>query len=306
MFQAKFIKHFNQTIDIKNVTVYLAISGGVDSMVLSKLLSILKIKHTLLHCNFNLRRHESDEDEAFLLDYANKNNIKLQVKHFDTSNIAKQQKLTIQECARNLRYDWFNTYLNEANSILLTAHHLDDSIETFFINILRGTGLKGISGIGSGKNKIFRPLLPFSKEEVKNYAIENQIAFREDSSNKSDNYLRNDLRHNFVPQFKSLTTSLNAKMASLFDELTETELFISSITQKYKTDLNINSKILIDQINELPEKQKTALILKTIEGMTLKEIAVVMKASEKSIESLLSRSRSNLKKKRNKSEGFRV
>ena len=120
--------------------VFLAISGGKDSMVLSTLLFKLGISHTLLHCNFQLRGNDSELDEQFLINYAEKNGLKIHTERFDTTNTSIRLGLSIQETARNLRYNWFESFITDNNSVLLTAHHQDDSIETFFINLMRGTG----------------------------------------------------------------------------------------------------------------------------------------------------------------------
>lgn len=237
----------------KNTIIYLAISGGVDSMVLSHLLIQSKIPHTLLHCNFKLRDSESNQDEQFVIEYAKNNNLEYHITSFDTEQIAEELKLTTQECARKLRYDWFFTFLEKKDSILLTAHHLDDSIETFFINLLRGTGLKGLTGIPSGAQNIYRPLLSCSKEEILNFTKNNDINFREDSSNQSDNYLRNKLRHHFIPDLKSLTSNFDSKISTLFTELKETHLFIEQYLAEYKTKLNTSKQISLSELNAIPQ-----------------------------------------------------
>jgi tRNA(Ile)-lysidine synthase len=243
--------HFQNQLNFNlNSKIYLAISGGVDSMVLSHLLHYFKIDHTLLHCNFNLRAEDSIKDEQFIVNYAKSNRIKFQTISFDTKSESISRKLNTQECARVLRYDWFNSYLaQDDNSILLTAHHLDDSIETFFINTLRGTGLKGLAGIANGKNKIYRPLLKFTKTEIIAFAIKQNITFREDESNKSDNYLRNKLRHHIVPELKKLSPNLTEKMDTMMTELNDIDLFISDYIHSFKSEDKFN----LEKINTIPE-----------------------------------------------------
>lgn len=236
-----------------NSEVYLAISGGVDSVVLSTLLSKFKINHTLLHCNFKLRKEESNEDENFVIAHAKKHHLKCHIKSFDTKKIATELKLTTQECARKLRYDWFDTFLSQKKSILLTAHHLDDSIETFFINLLRGTGLKGLTGINNGQNNIYRPLLRFNKLEILAYARENEIAYREDSSNSSDAYLRNKLRHHFIPNLKSIGHGFDTKMSTLLNELKNTEDFIASFINPLKSKIESENQIEISDLEVIPK-----------------------------------------------------
>lgn len=230
--------------------IYLAISGGIDSMVLSHLLSHFKIKHTLLHCNFNLRAEASIKDEQFIIDYAKSNNIPFHTISFDTIKESNIRKLNTQECARELRYNWFSTFLKtSSNSVLLTAHHLDDSIETFFINLLRGTGITGLAGISNGKNRIYRPLLSFTKSEIIDFAHSNHISFREDESNKSDNYLRNKLRHHIIPNLKELSPQLPDKMNTMMTELNDIDLFISDFIKTFKSKHKFNIK----KINTIPE-----------------------------------------------------
>ena len=249
----QFLIEFEKLNIDKDVRIYLAISGGTDSMVLSHLLHYHGIEHTLLHCNFQLRGKESGEDELFVQNYAQINNIEFISTSFETKIIAKEENLSIQECARNLRYSWFSSFLKKEQSILLTAHHLDDSIETFFINLLRGTGIKGLTGIPNGKNKIFRPLLSFDKKEIKSFIEQNNIKYREDSSNSSDNYLRNNLRHHFIPEFKKLTTNFESKISTLFDELTETNNFIELFLAPFQTSLHSEGKISKTDLQKIPQ-----------------------------------------------------
>ncbi|WP_395053072.1 tRNA lysidine(34) synthetase TilS [Flavobacterium sp.] len=202
----KFQKHLDKNFSfLKEKKLFLAVSGGIDSMVLVELFYQLKYNISVLHCNFSLRNLESDADEEFVKSYSNTKNIPIFIQKFDTKQFALDYKLSIQVAARKLRYDWFYEQLNELNfDFILTAHHLDDSLETFLINLSRGTGLDGLTGIPSQNDKIIRPLLPFSREEIENYANENSIKWREDSSNTSDKYLRNKIRHTIVPILKEI------------------------------------------------------------------------------------------------------
>ena len=196
---------------LENKKLFLAVSGGLDSMVLLHLFEQMDYKFAVLHCNFNLRGKESDGDEKFIYDYCTKREIFCVVGNFQTNFYAKQHKLSTQVAARNLRYEWFAEQLLEKNyDFVLTAHHLDDSLETFIINLSRGTGLEGLTGIPAQNNKIIRPLLPFTRQEIENYATENKIAWREDSSNEIDKYLRNKIRHTVVPQLKDLNENFLA------------------------------------------------------------------------------------------------
>lgn len=206
---SKFQKQLSENLPfLKEKKLLLAISGGIDSVVLTYLLKQLNYDISLAHCNFKLRDNESDGDEQFVRDFASKNDLELFVTSFDTESFAKDNKLSIQVAARQLRYIWFHQLLQENNlDYILTAHHLDDNLETFLINFTRGTGLDGLTGIPVQNDKIVRPLLNFSREEIVEFASENKIEWREDSSNSSDKYLRNKLRHDVVPILKSLNPS---------------------------------------------------------------------------------------------------
>ena len=194
---------------LKEKKLLLAVSGGIDSMVLVHLCQQLQFDFAVAHCNFQLREKESDDDENFVKSYSEKLQIPLFIQKFDTEALSKQQKLSIQVVARNLRYEWFYSLLSNHNfDFILTAHHLDDSLETFLINFTRGTGLEGLTGIPEHNGHVIRPLLVFSRNEIETFAKEMNIQLREDSSNTSDKYLRNKLRHHLIPMLKELNPSL--------------------------------------------------------------------------------------------------
>ncbi|MFV7235382.1 tRNA lysidine(34) synthetase TilS [Flavobacterium sp. ZB4R12] len=183
----------------------LATSGGLDSMVMAHLFHKLNYEIALAHCNFQLRGMESFGDQNFVQEYAATNSIPLFVTQFDTKAFAEDYKLSTQVAARKLRYNWFYELLDtEKFDYILTAHHADDNLETFIINLTRGTGLEGLTGIPEQNEKVIRPLLLFSRQEIETYAKENTIQWREDSSNTSDKYLRNKIRHHLVPMLKEL------------------------------------------------------------------------------------------------------
>ena len=201
----KFQHHIEQNFaQLKDNKLLLAVSGGVDSMVLLDLFYKLKFDICIAHCNFQLRGKESDADEMFVREICQESYIPYFINSFETIDFAKENKLSIQLAARKLRYDWFQELLLLGFDYVLTAHHLDDNVETFLINFTRGTGLEGLTGIPAQNDNIIRPLLPFSREEIENYAKDNKIQWREDSSNASDKYFRNKLRHDIVPILKEL------------------------------------------------------------------------------------------------------
>ena len=202
----KFQNHINQNFPFLNgKKLLLATSGGLDSMVLVDLFNKLSYEIAIVHCNFQLRGLESFEDQNFVQNYAEANKINIFTTQFDTEAYAKDYKLSTQVAARELRYSWFYELLETKKyDYILTAHHADDNLETFLINLVRGTGLNGLTGIPSQNENVIRPILIFSRQEIEQYAKDNNIEWREDSSNASDKYLRNKIRHNLVPILKEL------------------------------------------------------------------------------------------------------
>ena len=183
----------------------IAVSGGVDSVVLCELCHQAGYRFEIAHCNFQLRGEESLRDEKFVRSLAEKYHVKIWVTHFDTTEYAASHKLSIQEAARELRYAWFNELLEEQGlSFLLTAHHLDDSIETSLMNFFKGTGIAGLRGILPRQGKIIRPLLFAGKQELQDYALHHSLQWVEDSSNESDKYTRNYFRHQVIPLIQKI------------------------------------------------------------------------------------------------------
>jgi len=224
----------------------LAVSGGIDSMVLTDLFRQLPFQIAMAHCNFNLRGDESLGDENFVWQYAENHQIQLFVTHFDTKAFADDFKMSIQIAARELRYRWFyELAIEEQFDYILTAHHADDNIETFLINLSRGTGLEGLTGIPPLNDKICRPLLPFSRNEIEAYANEEQLQWREDSSNASAKYVRNKLRHFVLPILKELNPSFN-------ESFQNTSLYL----QQALSMADDASRIVYRKVVEEAEEQK--------------------------------------------------
>ncbi|MCH7525489.1 MAG: tRNA lysidine(34) synthetase TilS [Bacteroidetes bacterium] len=205
-----FQNHINKNLNfLKESKLLIAISGGLDSIVLTHLCHDLTLNIALAHCNFNLRGKESDADESFVLQLAKDLNKECFIECFDTLAYAQENKLSTQMAARELRYNWFNELAEQLQfDYILTAHHADDNLETFLINLSRGTGIEGLTGIPEINNKIVKPLLSFSREDIEEYAKENNIEWREDSSNTSTKYLRNKLRLEVIPKFKEVNPQL--------------------------------------------------------------------------------------------------
>jgi tRNA(Ile)-lysidine synthase len=206
----KFQENINQNLPfLKESKLLLAVSGGLDSMVLLHLCQASNFDIGVAHCNFQLRGDESNEDEKFIKRYCQEHKIPLFVTHFDTDAYVKERKQSVQVVARNLRYDFFHSIvINNDYDYILTAHHLNDSLETFLINFTRGTGLDGLTGIPQQNEKVVRTLVPFSKIEIEEYAIKNGIHWREDSSNQSVKYQRNKFRYAVIPVLQEQNINL--------------------------------------------------------------------------------------------------
>ena len=229
----KFQNHINANFSfLQDKKLIVATSGGMDSMVLVHLFQKFNLNFALAHCNFQLRGAESDGDENFVKDYAKHNNITFFVTKFDTKNYSEENKLSTQVAARNLRYNWFNELLvSEKFDFVATAHHLDDQVETFLINFSRGTGLDGLTGIPSQNGNIIRPMLPFSRKEIENYVSENKLQWRDDSSNTSDKYLRNKIRHHVIPVFKEINESFLQSFQNTLDHLNQEQSLVNDAVQ---------------------------------------------------------------------------
>ena len=207
--------------------ILLATSGGKDSMVMVHLFQQLHYKIGIAHCNFQLRGMESFEDKNFVQEYAAANEIPVFITQFDTNAFSQDYKVSTQVAARELRYNWFYELLEtEKFDYILTAHHADDNLETFLINLGRGTGLEGLTGIPEQNEKVIRPLLTFSQEEMEEYAKINNIQWREDSSNASDKYLRNKIRHHLVPMLKELNPNFLSSFYKTQTYLQEAQVMV--------------------------------------------------------------------------------
>ena len=209
------------------------VSGGIDSVALLDMLINAGYNCSIAHCNFKLRGTESDGDEIFVKSLAEKYKINIHIIHFQTANYAEENNLSIQMAARELRYQWFNDLCNKHNyTHIAIAHHLDDSIETFFINLTRGTGLKGLTGIKPVYNKIVRPLLFAYRKDIEAYINENNLIYREDSSNVNTKYTRNLIRHKIIPLLEEINPSLRATIAKSIEIIDKTEkIYLEKINE---------------------------------------------------------------------------
>ncbi len=237
--------------------ILLAVSGGVDSVVLAHLCKLAKLNFSIAHCNFNLRGKESDVDEEFVLNLAEKLDVEVFIENFDTKTFAEDAKISIQMAARELRYHWFGE-LSAAFKFeyILTGHHANDNLETFLINLIRGSGLEGFTGIKAVNNTVIRPFLPFSRKEIESYAKDHKIKWREDSSNASNKYLRNKIRHDIVPVLEELNPEMLESFANtqshLNDSLNLVEDYIGLIYPEIVSKTLFGYNFKINVLKKLP------------------------------------------------------
>ena len=215
--------------------ILLAVSGGVDSMVMLSLFVRLGYNIGVAHCNFSLRGEESDGDTEMVLSECAKLGIVCHYERFDTEGEMERTGDSMEMTARRLRYDWFNHLCRrEGYNAIAVAHHENDSIETFFINLLRGTGLRGLTGINRQYGKVVRPLLYASREEILDYAKQNNIPYRNDSSNLSTKYLRNRIRLNLMPMLQDINPQFSALMQGNLDRLDKAQQFIDAAIEQIR------------------------------------------------------------------------
>jgi tRNA(Ile)-lysidine synthase len=206
----------------KKDKLLLACSAGCDSTVLAHVLHELKYNFSIAHVNFKLRGKESELDEKFCRELAKEFGIKFFSVALPAKELAKKKKISIQMAARELRYDWLEGLMKkEEIDKLITAHHLNDTIETFFLHLTRGSGVNGLKGMEWKRGKIIRPMLSISRKEIEGFAGKNKIKFRTDKSNLEDKYERNFIRHHIVPKFKKLDPGFEKVMSNNLDILKE-------------------------------------------------------------------------------------
>ncbi|WP_318640363.1 tRNA lysidine(34) synthetase TilS [Flavobacterium ardleyense] len=254
MLKELFIKHINENFSfLKNGKSIIAVSGGLDSMVLLHLTQAAKLQIAVASCNFNLRGAESDGDSEFVKEYSQQHSIQMFATSFDTLKFATEHKLSTQMAARELRYLWFEEIRQENNfNYILTAHHLDDNLETFLINLSRGSGIDGLIGIPAISNAIIRPILPFSREQILEYALLNNIVWREDSSNTDNHYLRNSIRQKITPELKNLTGNFLQSFQNSQTHLQQTQSMARDASVLvYKQVVEVEEKRIKIKLSEL-------------------------------------------------------
>lgn len=223
MDRVEFLKKIKTTIlenhlfSIENDRILVGVSGGVDSISLLKALLDLKCSVAIAHCNFNLRGDESNGDQMFVENFAKKYSIPIHVRSFNTTEYADEKKISIEMAARDLRYEWFETLCSlHGYSHIAIAHNQNDSIETFFINLMRASGLKGLSGIPIKNGKIVRPFSMVSRQEIEDFARLSNLSYRVDSSNLTNDFVRNKIRNIILPELQKISAnSLNSISESI-------------------------------------------------------------------------------------------
>jgi len=244
---SEFQKHIeNKYPCLKNASILLAVSGGVDSVVLAHLFSQSNLNFAIAHCNFQLRGEESDKDEKLVKELANDSKTKVYVTRFDTKDYACKNKVSIQVAARELRYHWFEQIMRENDyQTLVTAHHADDDLETFLINLSRGTGIEGLTGIPNKTSTISRPLLAFSKAQILKYAESEKLIWREDESNSDIKYLRNKIRHDLIPTLKELHPTFLENFQNTLGNLKGSAFILNKNITELKEELFIEKEGII-------------------------------------------------------------
>lgn len=243
----KKVKEFIEKEDLfsKQDKILVALSGGADSVALTRILITLGYHCEAAHCNFELRGEESDRDEDFVRNFCRSLNIKCHSIHFETRRYAAQQSISIEMAARELRYNWFSKICEESDcQVVAVAHHKDDSVETMLLNLIRGTGINGLLGIRPKNGNVVRPLLCASRQEVVAYLHRMNQTYVTDSTNLEDEYTRNKIRLNLLPLMEEINPSVK-------DGLVKTSSYLNDISKVYQQAI----KESIDRIFITPEKE---------------------------------------------------
>lgn len=249
--------------------ILLAVSGGKDSVLMAHLFKQSGFRFGIAHCNFNLRAEESQRDEAFVRMLAANLEVPFHVTHFDTKAYAKSHRCSTQMAARELRYSWFEEVrITERYEAIALAHHQNDAIETMLINLTRGTGISGLHGIAPKRGPLIRPLLFLGREDIESYVATEQLDYVEDSSNNSDYYARNKIRHNVIPHLKAINPSLEQTFAQNIQRFKDAETIIEQRVTVLRGSLFQVSpqgiSLSIDAIKELhPQRLLCYELLKT-------------------------------------------
>ncbi|MCQ2203248.1 MAG: tRNA lysidine(34) synthetase TilS [Bacteroidales bacterium] len=261
--------------------ILVAISGGADSVAMLHYLVTHNYYCIAAHCNFHLRGEESDRDELFVRQFCEELSVPLHVAQFDTKKYAAERKLSIEMAARELRYQWFFKLIEQENlQGVAVAHHADDAVETFILNLVRGTGIRGLTGMKPKQGRVYRPLLRYSRQDIELYCRAHKLKYVNDSTNASDAYTRNRIRHNVVPHLKAINPSFLATMRGNMEHLNQVfSMFESQVKQFAKravVELDGQMLIAMDHIKDLPMPEPflfELLFLKGFNSDSVRKIA---------------------------------
>lgn len=262
--RAELQEHINAKFSfLYDKNLLIAISGGIDSVVLTHLLHKLHFKISLAHCNFSLRGKESNEDEEFVKELGEKLEVQTHTIKFETEAYAEEKGISTQMAARDLRYGWFQKIAKENNiDYIITGHQKDDVLETFFINLTRGTGLDGLTGIPEIQGNIVRPFMIFTRNDILVYAAKKKIPWREDRTNSSIRYVRNKIRHKIVPVLKELNPNLLETFYNTLENLKGSQQIVKDRIQNVKEKITkIQKKELHFSIPELKKLSNPKIYL---------------------------------------------
>lgn len=248
------IRRYNMLGDSKNIVV--AVSGGADSMCLLHFLcgakDELKINRIIAaHVNHNIRGEEAKRDELFVKDFCDKNNIKFELLDADIPKIAGENKMGTEETARNIRYDYFKSLCEKYNAVAATAHNANDNAETVIYNLSRGSALKGLCGIPPKRDCIIRPLIECSREEIEAYCRENNLSYVTDSTNLTDDYTRNKIRHYVLPVLNELNSAFEHSITRTVQTLKNDESFLSGLAEKELAKAKIDGGYCVKALSQL-------------------------------------------------------
>ena len=250
-------------------SVIVGLSGGMDSMALLDILTLLGYRCVAAHCNFHLRGAESDRDEAFVKRWCKTVDIPFVSVDFDTRQYASDKKISIEMAARELRYSWFEMMRIEQHATAIAvAHHKDDSVETVLLNLIRGTGIKGLTGISPKNNHVVRPLLSLSREEIARYMAERDIPYMTDSTNDEDLYLRNALRLHVIPLLEELNPAVKETIYRTTQQVAEAEKVYSVAVRESIENVFKHDRIDIQALRKTPSPQSVLFELLTPMGFT--------------------------------------
>ena len=285
---SNFTSAFQTNLEKLNVRkedkILLAVSGGMDSIVMTDLFFRVNRPFSIAHCNFKLREKESDDEEMFVKQLSEKYEVKYFIKHFDTKKFSEEESVSIQMAARKLRYDWFEKLRIENDfGFIATAHHKNDNTETVLLNLVRGKGIEGLIGIPSKNNFIIRPLLFASRDAIKEYALQQNLEWRDDSSNSLDKYQRNFIRHKIVPLLSEINPSLENAISNVSAFAEETILLAKESIEKYRNEIIAKSgdEVIINTEKIFNHHAKKTLLYHLLKEFHFNSSQIELIASEK-------------------------